>query len=125
MYGKALLFNDKFNAYEILNAEGPTKAKQFGRRVKGFDLNIWKDNCEKIMFECCYEKFKQNKKLQKILLSTNDSILIEASPRDKIWGIGFNAKTALKTSKEEWGSNLLGLTLMKVRAELMKEARMI
>jgi ribA/ribD-fused uncharacterized protein len=33
-------------------------------------------------------KFSQNEKFKEFLLSTNDKILVEASPYDTIWGIG-------------------------------------
>ena len=61
-------------------------------------------------------KFGQNPKLKEFLLSTGDSILVEASPYDKIWGIGLDRETALKGTVGQWkGENLLGCALMEVR----------
>jgi ribA/ribD-fused uncharacterized protein len=44
-------------------------------------------------------------------------ILVEASPGDRIWGIGFDAENA-EGNEEEWGRNKLGNALMKVRERL-------
>ena len=64
-------------------------------------------------------KFSQNDKLLEYMLNTKNKILVEASPYDRIWGIGmkFNDPRALTPS--EWnGLNLLGKCLMKVRQDL-------
>ena len=60
------------------------------------------------MYENCYAKFSQNKKLRKILLSTMNKTLVEASPRDSIWGIGYNAKTAFKVGYKSTRSSIDG-----------------
>ena len=56
------------------------------------------------------------------MLETGDLILVEASPLDRIWGIGFREKKAMEMgNRERWGMNLLGNALMKVREQLVKE----
>ena len=61
-------------------------------------------------------KFSQNPDLKEFLLSTGDAILVEASPYDKIWGIGLDKEQAMKGTVEQWqGENLLGCALMEVR----------
>jgi len=61
-------------------------------------------------------KFGQNPELKEFLLSTGDAILVEASPYDKIWGIGLDRETAMKGTVNQWkGENLLGYALMEVR----------
>ena len=70
------------------------------------------------LFEENFEKtaFKENADIREFLLSTGDAILAEASPYDKIWGIGLDRETAMKGSVEQWqGENLLGCALMEVR----------
>ena len=62
-------------------------------------------------------KFTQNEHLKKILLGTGERILVEASPTDRIWGIGFNSKDA-PGNKDKWGENKLGKALMRVREQL-------
>lgn len=56
------------------------------------------------------------------LLATGDRLLVEASPFDSTWGIGFAAKDA-DAKRERWGSNLLGHCLMDVRERFRKEER--
>ena len=69
------------------------------------------------MYDGVYAKFSQNPELKTQLLATGEKVLVEASPYDKIWGIGFNKSDAL-TSKAKWGQNLLGKVLMEVRNKL-------
>jgi ribA/ribD-fused uncharacterized protein len=121
MYDKALTFEDYKIAALILTAKTPRDAKDLGKKVKGFDNSIWNKCKEDIMFKHCYAKFSTIKKLRKELCKTNGLKLTEASPRDRIWGIGFNRKSAPKTHPSKWGKNLLGKTLVKVRNELLKE----
>ena len=66
----------------------------------------------------CLAKFSSIKECRKALLQTGERELVEASPRDATWGIGFNAKTAVRVSRDKWGQNLLGKVLMRVRSAL-------
>ncbi len=51
-----------------------------------------------------------------------NTILAEASPMDKIWGIGLDAKTAEIMPPDEWpGKNLLGKILMELREEYIQK----
>ena len=119
MYKKAVLFDDEEAAIKILAATSPGKCKFFGRMVKNFDSKIWDTHKNSIMATGCYLKFSQNPNLKKILLGTGNSILAEASPHDKIWGIGLDQKDAKYISVDKWpGSNLLGKCLMLVRKKL-------
>lgn len=67
-----------------------------------------------------YLKFTQNEDLKKMLLGTGEKEIAEASPRDRIWGIGFGAKRAGDV-RERWGLNLLGKALMEVRERIREE----
>lgn len=68
-------------------------------------------------------KYEQNPDLKKLLLATGNAVLAEASPKDKIWGIGLDAQTAASTDMSEWpGQGLLGLALMELRKEFSGEA---
>ena len=65
-------------------------------------------------------KFSQSSELERILLDTGDAILVEASPYDRIWGIGMKEDHRNATKPELWkGQNLLGRALMDVRAMLI------
>jgi ribA/ribD-fused uncharacterized protein len=123
MYHKAILFNDLDIADQILgSAEDPNAVKALGRQVKGFDQSIWDEKKFEIVVSGNREKFCQNEKLKILLLKTDGRELVEASPRDRIWGIGFGKNNAPK-NKHRWGKNLLGKALMQVRAEFLLEGK--
>lgn len=117
MYQKAMLFNDFEIAKHVLNETDVRKIKALGRKVKDFDENWWNQYKECFMFNACYAKFSQNDKLKDFLLSTDNREIVEASPVDNIWGIGFSSDNVMENI-DKWGQNLLGKTLMKVRAVL-------
>jgi ribA/ribD-fused uncharacterized protein len=68
-----------------------------------------------------YLKFTQNDGLKRKLLETGDAELVEASPRDRVWGIGFGPEDARRAAREEWGENLLGKALVSVRERIRRE----
>jgi hypothetical protein len=119
MYQKALLFNDFGVAEQILDETDVRKIKALGRKVKDFDNELWDKHKEDFMYNACYAKFSQNDELKDFLLNTGNREIVEASPVDNIWGIGFSSDRAMENI-DKWGQNLLGKTLMKVRAELRK-----
>ncbi len=122
MMSKAIFFNDYDKICDILNSKTPRIAKDIGRTIMNFDIELWKQVRRKIMYIHCYQKFSTNKKLKKLMLSDaiRDKYLVEASPSDKVWGIGLNVKNAQKTDPSEWpGQNLLGKTLNKVKKDLI------
>lgn len=121
MYRKALLFGSESIAKAILRAKTPNEAKALGQsRVIPFDEKIWEENREKVYFEVLIDKFS-NPNLRKTLLDTGNRTLVEASPRDLIWGVGLAETSPLIQYPNQWkGLNLLGKTLMRVREELAK-----
>lgn len=117
MHIKACLMGDEESASAILAAERPLAAKRLGRKVKPWDEKKWMENVEAIAEAVLYAKFGQNEALARKLKDTGDKYLAEAAPRDRIWGIGMGARKALEGG--QWkGRNLLGVSLMKVRARL-------
>jgi ribA/ribD-fused uncharacterized protein len=82
-----------------------------------FDKRNWETSCDGIVEQGNFLKFSQNPELKNILLGTGDKILVEASPTDRIWGIGFDSENA-EGNEKEWGKNKLGNALMKVRDRL-------
>lgn len=126
MAGKTLLFangehkdfNLKILDY-ILNEKDPNKCKKLGSQVKGFNDETWEIEGYKIAKNACLAKFQQNEELKTLLLNTGDSILAEASPYDKKWGIGLKSNNQDIYNVKNWqGRNLLGQILMEVREEL-------
>jgi len=120
MYSKAVLFKDSETALEIMKNSDPKTCKALGRKVKNFDCKVWDENCMKIVSQGLFAKFTQNKILKQILLDTEDKNIVEASPYDRIWGIGLSESDAKRTHPNTWpGLNKLGICLMNVR-ELIK-----
>ena len=123
MAEKARLFQDKDALAEIRQAPSPAEAKQWGRKVRGFSPEIWKQHRSNIVEQGNIAKFGQNPSLKSFLLQTEGKVLVEASPRDRIWGIGLGQNNPKASDPYQWrGLNLLGFALMKVRGELRGES---
>ena len=122
MAEKARTFHDEETLAEILAASEPDVIKKLGRKVANFDATIWDEKCIEAVYKGNIHKFRQNPKLLKFLFSTGESTLVEASPYDKIWGIGMAEATASKLFPHVWkGENRLGFILMEVREYLRSE----
>lgn len=119
MAKKAELFKDKKILEEILLAKSPAEVKQLGRQVKDFDAEVWEQKCFDIVCEGNYHKFSQNNHLKEFLLNTKDRVIVEASPLDRVWGIGMEKNNENAEKPQLWrGKNLLGFALMEVRDKL-------
>ncbi|MEM8603308.1 MAG: NADAR family protein [Cyanobacteria bacterium P01_H01_bin.121] len=119
MAEKARLFGDHDAEQAILKAKHPGEAKQLGRQVQGFNEPRWRQRRDAIVQQGNLAKFSQNPQLQTFLWQTGDRILVEASPRDRIWGIGLTADDPRAEQPSHWpGLNLLGFALMQVRQTL-------
>jgi len=120
MVQKALLFKDVEMAREMLECEDMVQVKALGRKVENFDEDKWIEERMRIVVEGNLHKFRQNEGLKQKLVATGEKRIVEASPRDRIWGIGFGEKNALK-SRDRWGLNLLGQALEETRRMLSWE----
>jgi ribA/ribD-fused uncharacterized protein len=124
MAEKARLFGDNERREQILNSTSPKLAKHHGRQVKGFEEQIWGDVRFDLVVQGNFEKFSQNNRLGAFLIGTGNRVLVEASPVDRIWGIGLGADNLDILNPEKWrGLNLLGFALMKVRQRLLEKER--
>ncbi len=116
MYHKALLFADREIAEAVLQTKVPSKHKALGRKVQGFDAQKWQLFREGIVYMGNYYKFTQNPELKKALLATGSALLVEASPTDRIWGVGLAEDDPKIQDAKNWrGLNLLGMALSRVR----------
>lgn len=117
MYAKADLFPGNEDIKEkILASNDPADLKRLGRMVRNFNQSIWDVKKFDIVVAINLAKFKNNPKLLLCLLNTDDSILVEASPHDNIWGAGISHTHPDITNPDKWpGQNLLGKALMKTR----------
>jgi predicted NAD-dependent protein-ADP-ribosyltransferase YbiA (DUF1768 family) len=142
MVQKARLFGDEKVAKDMIRTKDPKAHKALGRKVKNFNdatwdksrlLRVWGWRCVKsanvwidkfdIVVQGNMHKFtlcEDAENMRKWLLATGDRELVEASPMDRIWGVGFAAKDA-GANRHRWGQNLLGKALMVVRTRLREE----
>jgi len=102
MYRKALLFGDTHYAQQILDATTPLQAKRLGRQVGNFDPQVWNQHKTNIVYENNYAKFTQNPHLLTQLLATGNKTLVEASPRDTIWGVGMGVTNPKIYDRRNW-----------------------
>ena len=114
MWSKAVTFSDSEYAEKILQEKDPRKAKKLGRKVRNFNDDVWNKVSYNIMKSHNEAKFTQNDDLKKILLGTKNKKLIEASPFDRLWGIGYSKHKAL-TNINKWGKNLQGTLLEEIK----------
>ncbi|CAN5396186.1 NADAR domain-containing protein [soil metagenome] len=119
MAEKARLFNDPTTLNAILHCQTPAEAKQLGREVRNFDRKFWAPKCIDIVVKGNLAKFKQNDGFSDWLKATEPKVIVEASPSDKIWGIGMGESDPDSKNPGLWpGKNLLGFALMRVRESL-------
>ncbi|MFF9089602.1 NADAR family protein [Streptomyces sp. NPDC014991] len=119
MAGKARLFGDAQAERRVLAAQHPAEAKKAGRLVRDFDDAAWERERFRIVAEGSVHKFAAHQNLLQYLLGTGDRVLVEASPVDRVWGIGLAADDDAACDPERWqGRNLLGFALMEARERL-------
>lgn len=119
MAAKARLFEDAEAERRVLAAAHPAQAKKAGRLVRGFDESIWERERFGIVVEGSVHKFGAHADLREYLFDTGARVLVEASPVDRVWGIGLAADDEAASDPERWrGPNLLGFALMEARERL-------
>ncbi|HKE17246.1 MAG TPA: NADAR family protein [Kofleriaceae bacterium] len=121
MAGKARLFGDGDRLADIAATDDPAACKALGRRVAGFDEARWQGARFDLVTRGSAAKFR-GEPLRAYLLATGEDILVEASPRDRIWGIGLGRASEAARDPRTWrGQNLLGFALVRARAILRGE----
>jgi hypothetical protein len=129
MAAKARLFEDAEAERRVLASGHPAEAKKAGRLVRGFDQAVWERERFGIVVEGSVHKFAAHAELGAFLLGTGERsemgvpraegwgrVLVEASPVDRVWGIGLAADDERAQDPERWlGPNLLGFALMEAR----------
>ena len=119
---KAEMFGSNELRAKILSDSDPRKAKALGRAVKNFDQRTWDAAKFDLVVRGNYLKFSQNRSLEDFLVRTGEQVLVEASPVDRIWGVGLSADDPDILCPSKWrGANLLGYALMVVRDLLGEE----
>lgn len=119
MAEKARLFGDGEIRAQILDCTTPAEAKALGRAVRNFDERRWNAERFEIVVRGNVAKFGQSPSMREFLLRTGNKVLVEASPSDRIWGIGMTAQDEFALQPQKWrGRNLLGFALMAAREQL-------
>lgn len=116
MQRKGSFFGDDAIAAEAAAETDPRAVKGLGRKVAGYDDKSWE--CVRLGYMTYVNllKYQQNAHFADELLATGDRILVEASPYDKVWGVGLGEEDPLILDSANWkGRNLLGEALMTVR----------
>lgn len=123
MAAKARLFDDADAERAVLAARTPAEAKNAGRLVRGFDEAIWARERFGVVVTGSVHKFASDPALRDFLLGTGERVLVEASPLDRVWGVGLAADDPRIQDPEKWrGANLLGFALMGARGRLQRGA---
>jgi ribA/ribD-fused uncharacterized protein len=126
MAEKARLFGDHDAEQAIMEATLPSDQKKIGRRVKGFNADRWNNVAREVVYAGNHAKFTQNPEMKEQLFATYPKTLVEASPYDRIWGIGMSDFEARTTPPDKWrGTNWLGLELTSLRNDLMEAEEVI
>jgi ribA/ribD-fused uncharacterized protein len=116
MYCKAMLFGDRDMAAAILAAREPQAQKMLGRKVRGYVESVWVAKREQYILIGMIEKYSQNPQERQWLMETEDLILVEASERDTLYGVGLKEDDPRIENPYEWkGANLCGELTMKAR----------
>lgn len=120
MAQKARLFSDWDSERLIMEAKDPSVQKKLGRKVQGFNAREWDMVAKHMVYRGNWCKFTQNPDLKEKLFATDGTTLVEASPYDKIWGIGLTVDDPRALDRSTWrGTNWLGEVLTKLREDLM------
>lgn len=122
MASKAAFFGDFESHRLIMETFQPKIMKALGRKVKNFHGPVWSAKADGVVRRASYEKFTQNRDLRDLLLSTEGTTLVEASPYDKIWGIGLIGTDPRAKDRRTWrGENRLGQILTETRDFILSE----
>ena len=119
MAEKARLFKDDDALLGIMTTESPAQQKAIGRKVVGFNDAEWFKIARLVVYRGTLGKFYQNGALLNKLMNTENRIIVEASPQDKIWGVGLHFTDDKILDEANWqGTNWLGEAIMQVRSDL-------
>jgi ribA/ribD-fused uncharacterized protein len=123
MASKARFFNDEETLKKIMATNNPREQKALGREVKNFNVPMWSKVSQEYVYIGNYAKFSQDEELKSILFQYRDREIVEASPTDKIWGIGLSENDPRCKDKSTWqGLNWLGECIMRVRKDLLEKS---
>jgi len=119
MWAKAKYFKDETTAKQIiLEKLNPLICKRLGRKVKNYIDSEWEKTRYEMMLKPNIERFYQDIVLRNKIIDSkfNGLIFVEASPYDKIWGVGLDQNDPKIDDEKNWkGRNLLGKVITETR----------
>lgn len=116
-FKKALAHGKPDLAKMISNAKSPQEAKSLSKYVNC--TPEWEQQNDKIMEQILMAKIQQVPAARRALMESRDRVVVEAVPRQYLWGSGLNSETTSHTRREGWpGKNMLGDILMHIRDNL-------
>lgn len=122
MAWKARIFQDDDAYTKIMGTCNPKEMQTIGRTIKNFNQETWDLQKFNVVARANYLKFTQNPRLKEMLRATKRSILVEASPVDRVWGIGMHIDDPNINDFNKWrGENLLGKAIMSARSRIYDE----
>ena len=89
------------------------KAAIEGRKKENPLRPDWEMIKDQVMYIAVKAKFTQHIELSNLLISTGNTYIVEHTQNDSYWADGGDGS----------GKNMLGIILMKIRDELIKERR--
>ena len=115
-YSQAILFQEFQTAKAIMKEKNPIKQSWLNKSLRRkYSLHIWYKNLPDILLRGLEAKFQQHKHLKLILLQTKDYDLVQACTWDQVFSCGIGLDSPNIWSKQNWTTNLMGETLMKLR----------
>ena len=122
MAAKAKLFNDEETYNQIMNTKSPKQHQALGRKVQGFEKDVWDNVARDYVTLGNYNKFTQNEDFFRLLYENKHRYFVEASPYDKIWGVGLAENNPLILNEENWrGTNWLGECINRTITLIVEE----
>jgi len=116
MAEKARLFCDAAALQVILASDDPAEQKAMGRQIRGYDDAKWAEVRYDVVLLATLEKYRQNPDLLRALLATGGDVFVEASPHDRVWGIGMRKTDKGIEDPKNWrGQNLLGKAITEAK----------
>ena len=91
MASNARLFGDDLALSAILATDDPRAQKCLDRNIRHFDHDFWQQECVHSVLRGNLAKSSQNDEIRLALGHIDQRRLPEASPHDKLWGIGLSA----------------------------------
>ncbi len=122
MMEKAKVFGATDIYDKMKEVDSPRTIKALGREIKNFSDKVWDEHKMEVVARASFLKFSQNPDLLRQLIADKDKTLVEASPVDKVWGIGLHYDDDKVLNESDWnGQNLLGKCIMIARNKILKK----